>query len=82
MIVTYHRFPPVGAVMNRTFKKPRDPVGCEAARTDRERRKAYCFCPLVRNHMDQDMPVTVEIEQSVLRGDDRCGFAVRLPDDL
>jgi effector-binding domain-containing protein len=39
-------------------KNPRDPQGYEAAETDAERRKAYCFCPLIRNHLDDGMPIT------------------------
>jgi effector-binding domain-containing protein len=88
-----------------TSKKPRDPKGYESAKDDAERRKAYCFCPLVRNHLeDGGMPVTfcycgagwyrqqwegaigkpvrVEIVESLLKGDDRCTFAVYLPEDL
>jgi effector-binding domain-containing protein len=39
-------------------KAPRDRQGYENAETDLERRKAYCFCPLIRNHMDQEIPAT------------------------
>ena len=39
-------------------KVPRDPKGYENAQNDLERRRAYCFCPLVRNHVDQGMPTT------------------------
>lgn len=39
-------------------KAPRDPKGYENAQDDLERRKAYCFCPLVRNHIGQGMPTT------------------------
>lgn len=85
-------------------KSPRDPKGYEKAQDDLERRRAYCFCPLVRNHMDRGMPtafcycgsgwyrqqwegaigrpVTIEIVESVLRGDDVCQFAIQLPEDL
>jgi len=85
-------------------KKPRDPKAYEAAAEEAEKRKAYCFCPIVRNRMDQGMPlmfcycgggwyrqqwegavgkpVRIEIVESVLRGDERCTFAIRLPDDL
>lgn len=38
-------------------KDPRDPKGYENAKDDLERRRAYCFCPLVRNHMGQGMPI-------------------------
>ncbi|MEW5872949.1 MAG: GyrI-like domain-containing protein [Chloroflexota bacterium] len=87
-----------------SVKQPRDPKGYAAATNDLERRRAYCFCPQVRNHMDQGMPVTfcycgagwfrqqwegalgqpvtVEIVKSVLRGDEACEFAMRLPDEL
>lgn len=39
-------------------KNPRDPKGYQDATDALERRKAYCYCPLVRNHMDQGMPIT------------------------
>jgi hypothetical protein len=39
-------------------KKPRDPKGFAAAATDAERRRAACFCPLVRNNLDGGMPLT------------------------
>ncbi len=39
-------------------KNPRDPKAYEDAKDDLERRRAYCFCPLVRNHMGQGMPTT------------------------
>ena len=39
-------------------KAPRDPKGYEEAEGEAEKKKAYCFCPLVRNHLDQGMPVT------------------------
>ena len=38
-------------------KKPRDPKSFAEAKTDLERREAYCFCPIVRSKMDQGMPV-------------------------
>ena len=85
-------------------KKPRDPEGHEKAENESERRKAYCFCPLVREHLDGEMPVSfcycgagwyrqqwegtlgrpvrVEIVRSILKGDDLCEFAIRLPEDL
>ena len=87
-----------------TGKKPRDPKAYAEAKTDLERRQAYCFCPLVRTKMDQNMPVdfcycgsgwfrqqwegatgkpvTIEIVKSVLRGDEKCEFAIHLPEDL
>jgi hypothetical protein len=39
-------------------KAPRDPEGHAKAKDDMEKRKAYCFCPIVRNHMDQGMSIT------------------------
>ena len=39
-------------------KNPRDPQGYENAKDEAERRKAYCFCPIVRNHLDGGMPIT------------------------
>jgi effector-binding domain-containing protein len=46
-----------GTVIYAT-KNPRDPQGYKEAKTAAEKRKAYCFCPLVRNHLDEGMPVT------------------------
>ncbi|MBN1261625.1 MAG: GyrI-like domain-containing protein [Anaerolineae bacterium] len=85
-------------------KNPRDPAGHEKAETPEEKRRAYCYCPLVRDHLDEGMPalfcycgagwfrqqwesalgkpVAVEIVTSVLKGDDVCRFAIRLPEDL
>jgi len=85
-------------------KNPRDPGGYEKASNEGARRKAYCYCPLVRGHLDAGMPVafcycgagwyrqqwegaigkpvTIEIVKSILKGDDRCEFAIRLPDDM
>jgi effector-binding domain-containing protein len=85
-------------------KAPRDADGYQKAMSDLERKKAYCFCPLIREHLDQGMPatfcycgsgwyrqqwegalgqpVTIEIVRSLLKGDDRCEFAIQLPDDL
>ena len=85
-------------------KKPRDPEGYEKAERELEKRKAYCFCPLVREHLEGGMPitfcycgagwyrqqwegaigkpVTIEIVRSILKGDDLCEFAIRLPDGL
>ena len=37
-------------------KGPRDPKAYAEAQTDRERRRAYCFCPLLRDNLDQGMP--------------------------
>jgi len=85
-------------------KAPRDGRGYEKAKDETERRRAYCFCPVLRNHLDEGMPLTfcycgagwyrqqwegaigkpveIEIVKSVLRGDNVCQFAIRLPDDL
>ena len=85
-------------------KKPRDPKAFESAEDDAERRRAYCFCPLVRDHLEGGMPlafcycgagwyrqqwegalgkpVRVDIVESLLKGDDRCTFAIHLPADL
>jgi predicted hydrocarbon binding protein len=30
----------------------------EKAKTAKEKRQAYCFCPLVRDYLDQDVPIT------------------------
>jgi len=85
-------------------KSPRDPQAYEKAQSEAEKKQAYCFCPIVRNHLDQGMPtsfcycgagwyrrqwegaigkpVTIEIVKSILKGDDVCQFAIRLPDEL
>jgi len=39
-------------------KKPRDPQAHAQATTDAERRRAYCFCPIVRDRLDQGMSTT------------------------
>ncbi len=39
-------------------KNPRDPAGYEKADTLEEKRKAYCFCPLIRDKLDQGMPAS------------------------
>lgn len=39
-------------------KQPRDPGGYEKAKNEADKRRAYCFCPLVRNHLDDAMPIT------------------------
>jgi effector-binding domain-containing protein len=87
-----------------TAKKPRDPKAYAEAQSDLERRQAYCFCPLVRDKMDQGMPVdfcncgsgwvrqqwegatgkpvSIDIVKSVLRGDEKCEFAVHLSEDI
>ena len=38
-------------------KKPRDPKAHAEALTDMERKRATCYCPLVRSKLDQGMPV-------------------------
>jgi len=85
-------------------KKPRDPAMFEAAASQAEKAKAYCFCPIIRNHLGEGMsatfcycgsgwyrrqwegavgkPVRIDIVESLLKGDDRCTFAIHLPDDL
>lgn len=82
-------------------KKPRDPEAYARAQDDRERAAAYCFCPLLRGHLEDRMPLAfcycgagwfrrqwegaigeplrVEIVHSLLKGDDRCEFAIHLP---
>jgi effector-binding domain-containing protein len=84
-------------------KSPRDPQAYEKAQSEAEKKRAYCFCPLVREHLNQGMPisfcycgagwyrrqwegaigepVTIEVVKSILKGDDVCQFAIRLPDD-
>jgi effector-binding domain-containing protein len=39
-------------------KKPRDPKAYEKAQDKSEKKKAYCYCPLVREHLDKGMPIT------------------------
>ena len=36
-------------------KKPRDPQAYAQAQTNAERGRAYCFCPIIRSHLDQGM---------------------------
>jgi effector-binding domain-containing protein len=84
-------------------KTPRDPKSFEKATTTEEKRKAYCFCPIIRERLDKGMPaafcycgagwyrqqwegaisrpVKIEIVESLLKGDDRCQFAIYLPED-
>ena len=38
-------------------KAPRNPQAYASAKDERERREAYCFCPLVRSHLDEGMPI-------------------------
>ena len=85
-------------------KAPRDPKAFEKATAAEEKRKAYCFCPIIRERLDKGMPVSfcycgagwyrqqwegaigkpvrIEIIESILKGDDRCQFAIHLPEDL
>jgi hypothetical protein len=85
-------------------KAPRDPQAYEDAQSDEERRRAYCFCPIVRNRLEDGMPPTfcycgagwyrqqwegvigrplsIRIVESILKGDNACQFAIRLPSDL
>ncbi|MCP4543696.1 MAG: hypothetical protein GY832_41815 [Chloroflexi bacterium] len=46
-----------GAVIYST-KAPRNPQGYENAKDEAEKKKAYCFCPLVRNHLERGMSPT------------------------
>jgi effector-binding domain-containing protein len=39
-------------------KSPRDPQAYEKAQSEAEKKQAYCFCPIVRNHLDQGMPTS------------------------
>ena len=39
-------------------KQPRDPQAYKNAKSQAEKRKSYCFCPLVRNHLDKGMSIT------------------------
>jgi len=47
----------VGRVIYHT-KNPADPQGYVDAKTDDEKRAAYCFCPVIRSKLGQGMPVT------------------------
>ena len=37
-------------------KNPRDPAGYEKAESPEEKKKAYCFCPLIRENLGAGMP--------------------------
>jgi hypothetical protein len=37
-------------------KAPRDAEAYETADSAAEKRRAYCFCPIVRNRLERDMP--------------------------
>lgn len=39
-----------------TAKKPRDAEGYKQAKSRAERRRAFCFCPLIRERLDDGMP--------------------------
>jgi effector-binding domain-containing protein len=39
-------------------KAPRNLRGYESAKDEAEKKRAYCFCPLVRNHLERGMPFT------------------------
>ena len=39
-------------------KQPRDTQAYKNAKSEVEKRKSYCFCPLVRNHLDNGMSIT------------------------
>ncbi|MBN2154851.1 MAG: GyrI-like domain-containing protein [Candidatus Lokiarchaeota archaeon] len=39
-----------------TTKNPRDPKAFQDAKTRIERMKAYCYCPIIRNNLDQKIP--------------------------
>ncbi len=43
-----------GSVLYAT-KQPRDPEAHARAQTPEEKRRAYCFCPLIREHLDAGM---------------------------
>ena len=85
-------------------KNPRDPKEYMKANSDVEKRRAYCFCPVIRANLDFGMPVQycycgagwykqqwegvfnkpvqINIIESVLQGDERCRFAIHIPNDL
>jgi effector-binding domain-containing protein len=88
-----------GAVIYST-KKPRDAAAYQKAEDAMARRQAYCYCPLIRHSLHEEIPlsfcycgagwyrqqwegiigspVSVEIHQSLLKGDEVCEFALRL----
>lgn len=81
-------------------KKPRDPQAFAAATSTAEKRRAACFCPIIRNQLDEGMPITfcycgagwyrrqwegatgkpvrIDVVESLLKGDERCTFAIHL----
>jgi len=46
-----------GRVVYHT-KNPADPAAYEQAKTPQEVRAAYCFCPIIRDRLEQGMPVS------------------------
>ena len=93
-----------GNVIKAT-KNPADRESFEKAITPQEKRRAACFCPVIRDHLEDEsipkeycqcsagwerrqweialsMPVKVEVRKSVLQGDDKCQFAIYIPEDL
>ena len=50
--------PPRNGNITISTKRPTNPEAYEKATDDVEKRKAYCFCPLVRNSLDKGMPIT------------------------
>jgi hypothetical protein len=55
MHADYTRFPRFTRKGNVLYsqKRPASPKELEAAKTDAERRRASCFCPLIRDNLDQ-----------------------------
>jgi hypothetical protein len=41
-----------------TTKDPRDPDAYEKAETSEEKRRAYCFCPIIRDRLGDGMPAS------------------------
>ncbi len=39
-----------------TTKNPRDPAAFAKATTRKEKLESYCFCPMIRNFLDQEIP--------------------------
>ena len=84
-------------------KIPFDSENYKKATDKDEKRKHYCHCAMVRNHLKEGIsttfcycgsgwyrqqwegilrkPVKVEIQKSLLKGDDTCEFAIHLPLD-
>ncbi len=55
MHANYTRFPRFTRKGNTLYsqKRPANPEELEKAKTDAERRRASCFCPLIRDHLDR-----------------------------